>query len=76
MTVNEGWTDRIIRVVLGIILGILALKHTGGILGMWILGILAVIALVTGFTGVCGIYRLLGIRTCSLPAAQKPHKPS
>ncbi len=64
--VNEGRTDRIIRVILGVVLGILAIAKTGGVAGEWIFGILAVVAIVTGLTGVCGLYRLVGIRTCPI----------
>ncbi len=74
MTVNESRSDRIIRVIVGLILGILALEHTGGTAGIWIFGILALILLVTGLTGVCGIYRLFGIRTCPLPPESKSQK--
>ncbi len=74
--VNESTTDRVIRVIVGIILGILALEHTAGSVGTWIFGILALIALVTGVTGICGLYRLFGIRTCPLPAPPKPKDPS
>lgn len=73
MIINEGTTDRVVRVIVGIVLGIVALKHIGGAVGTWIFGILAIIALVTGLSGMCGIYRLFGIRTCPLPSNEKHH---
>ncbi|AUW93806.1 MAG: DUF2892 domain-containing protein [Sulfobacillus thermosulfidooxidans] len=62
--VNEGRSDRIIRVIIGIVFGLLAITKTGGVTGEWVFGILAVVAIVTGITGFCGLYRLFGIRTC------------
>ena len=72
MVRNEGTTDRIIRIVLGLVLGFLVFKHTGGAVGEWIFGIVGVIALITGITGFCALYRLVGVRTCPLPTTQKP----
>lgn len=71
MVTNESTMDRIIRVILGIVLSFLVYKHTGGIVGTWIFGILGVISLLTGITGFCVIYRLAGIRTCPLPSSNK-----
>lgn len=67
MATNEGTADRVIRVLLGLVLGFLAYRHTGGIAGIWIFGILGAISFVTGLTGFCALYRLMGIRTCPLP---------
>lgn len=64
---NEGVTDRVIRVVLG-----LALIYAGTRLtGVWaiVVYIVAGISLVTGASGVCPGYALFGIRTCPLPPA-------
>ncbi len=71
MVTNESTTDRVIRVALGLVLGFLVYKHIGGIVGMWIFGILGAISLVTGATGFCAIYRLVGIRTCPLPSTKQ-----
>ncbi len=70
MNKNENGTDRVIRVVLGLILGVLAYERVGGAIGTWGFGIFGVLALVTGITGFCGVYRLLGIRTCPLPPSK------
>lgn len=57
---NVGKTDRIIRVVLGVLLignVFFALQHPIGWLG--------VILIVTGLAGICPVYSLLGINTKS-----------
>ena len=63
MKKNIGQIDRIIRVALAVLVGIL--YFTGAISGTWaiILGILAVILLVTGLVGSCPLYMLLGTST-------------
>jgi hypothetical protein len=61
---NVGKTDRIIRIVLGILLignVFFALQHPVGWIG--------VILLVTGLAGICPVYSLLSISTKS--AAEK-----
>jgi hypothetical protein len=61
---NVGKTDRIIRIVLGILLVgnvFFALQHPVGWIG--------VILIVTGIAGICPLYSLLGISTKS--AAEK-----
>ena len=61
---NMGKTDRIIRVILGILLignVFFALQNPVGWIG--------VILLVTGIAGICPLYSLLGINTKS--AAEK-----
>jgi hypothetical protein len=57
---NVGKTDRIIRVVLGVLLignVFFALQHPIGWLG--------VILVATGLAGICPVYSLLGINTKS-----------
>jgi hypothetical protein len=59
---NVGKTDRIIRVVLGVLLignVFFALQHPIGWIG--------VILLVTGIAGICPVYSLLGLNTNSAP---------
>jgi hypothetical protein len=56
---NEGFVDRAIRVVLGLVL--LALMFVGP--KTWI-GIVGLVPLLTGVFGFCPLYRLLGVRTC------------
>jgi O-antigen ligase len=59
MTKNIGDTERIIRIVGGLIL--IALAATGTV-GVW--GWLGLVPLATGLTGWCPPYSLLGINTC------------
>ena len=67
MTTNVGTLDRIVRFALAIVFA--ALYFTGTLTGTW--GIVALVAggamLVTGVVGFCGLYALLGIRTCPAP---------
>ncbi len=59
MTKNIGNTERIIRIVVGLVLIALAATET---VGGW--GWLGVVPLATGLTGWCPPYSLLGINTC------------
>ncbi len=61
MTVNEGTWDRALRVIVGLALIGLTLTH---VIGPW--GWLGLLPLATGAVGFCGLYALLGIRTCPL----------
>ncbi len=61
--VNESSWDRIIRVVAGAVLEVLAWGGVVlGVLGV-ILGILGAILIVTGLVGFCPLYTLFGFRT-------------
>ncbi|WP_194095778.1 YgaP family membrane protein [Marivivens aquimaris] len=62
---NEGKTDRMIRVVVGLILIGLFFAGTVGAFG-WVLLIVGIVLLVTGATGTCPAYSLLGINTCKV----------
>jgi hypothetical protein len=59
MTQNIGNTERIIRIVGGLVL--IALAATGTV-GVW--GWLGLVPLATGLVGWCPPYSLLGINTC------------
>ncbi|NOY61245.1 MAG: DUF2892 domain-containing protein [Calditrichaeota bacterium] len=62
MKANEGTTDRIIRVIIGIILivvGFFVVKATLGI----VLGIIGIVLLLTGAVGFCALYPCLKINT-------------
>ena len=59
--VNEGTTDRIIRIVLG--LGIISLVFVGPQTPWAWLGL---VPLATGLVGRCGLYYPLGISTCKV----------
>jgi hypothetical protein len=56
---NEGFADRLIRIVVG--LAILSLAFVGP-QTPW--GFLGLIPLLTGIVGFCPLYRLVGINTC------------
>ena len=65
MKINEGTTDRIIRVIVG------SLSLVAGF--FWLAGaaqivayVIGLIALVTGLVGFCGLYALLGVSTCKI----------
>jgi uncharacterized membrane protein len=59
---NEGKTDRMIRVVLGVILLVVAFFNLSGIAQI-VVASAGVIAFVTGAVGFCGLYKILGIST-------------
>ena len=61
MKKNVGSTERVIRIVAGIVL--LGLAATGTV-GWW--GWLGAVLLATGLLGWCPPYALLGINTCSV----------
>ena len=62
MIQNESETDRVLRVVMGVILILVAYSTVVGIwqIGLYVLGVLLT---VTGLTGFCLIYKLLGVST-------------
>lgn len=59
MKANVGGLDRILRIVLGAALVVMALL---GIVGWW--GWLGVVPLATGLLGWCPPYSIFGISTC------------
>ncbi len=66
MSTNEGTLDRAIRIILGIVL--IALAVTGR-WAPW--GWIGVIPLLTGVVGFCGLYQLIGIKTCPTQTTAK-----
>ena len=63
MKPNEGTTDRLIRLILGVVLIIIGWPVLGNnTLGI-ILDIIGVLLLITGITGFCGLYKIFGINT-------------
>ncbi len=64
MKINEGVTDRGLRLVAGLVLTALA---SAGSIGPW--GYLGLVPLLTGAVGFCPLYSLLGISTC--PASRR-----
>lgn len=59
MKVNVGGTDRILRIVAGIVLIALA---AAGMVGVW--GYIGVVPLLTGVFRFCPAYLIGGISTC------------
>lgn len=59
MKANVGSTDRIVRILVGLVL--IGLAATGSI-GLW--GWLGLVPLATGLVGWCPPYAMLGISTC------------
>lgn len=60
MTTNVGTVDRILRLVLGALLVVLALTGT---IGVW--GWLGLVFIGTAFFKFCPIYKVLGMKTCT-----------
>ena len=61
MTQNVGGIDRMLRIVAGLALIVLAATGT---IGVW--GWLGVIVLATGVVGICMPYTLFGFSTCAI----------
>lgn len=65
MKKNMGSADRIIRLLIAIVVGVLYFTGTiSGTLGIVLL-VLAVIFLLTSFISFCPLYTLFGINTCA-----------
>lgn len=58
MNVNEGTTDKVIRIVIG-----LAIIITGFVMHSW-WGIIGIVPLATGIASRCPMYSILGTNTC------------
>ncbi|HEC25429.1 MAG TPA: DUF2892 domain-containing protein [bacterium] len=66
MKINEGTTDRAVRIVTGIILLTVAFILLGSMRVLAVILLAAgAVALFTGITGHCTLYTVLGISTCS-----------
>lgn len=59
LTTNVGSLDRILRIVVG---GLLMVLAAMGTIGAW--GWLGAIFVVTAFLKFCPIYRILGLKSC------------
>ena len=60
MGCNVGKTDRILRVIIG--LALILAAYTGN-LGNW--AYIGVVPLFTGLVGWCGLYTIMGKKSCS-----------
>jgi len=66
---NMGMIDKILRVSLAVVVGVLiALGELQGTAAI-VLGIFAAIFLITSLVGFCPLYTLVGLKTC--PAKKK-----
>ena len=63
---NEGKTDRILRIVVGLLL-LGAYFLTSGSSYHW-LYLIGIVPLVTGLVGNCPVYSIVGISTCPVKA--------
>ena len=61
MKSNVGGIDRILRIVIGAVLVVLAAT---GQVGVW--GWIGVVPLLTGAVGFCPLYPLIGLSTCPM----------
>lgn len=69
MKINEGNTDRILRVVGGVSLAALGFGGViAGGLGLGI-GVVGIVLVLTGAIGFCPLYALFGISTCRVANA-------
>ncbi|MFP4620295.1 MAG: DUF2892 domain-containing protein [Bacteroidales bacterium] len=59
MEKNIGKTDKVIRIILGLIIGAVGVYFQS----WW--GLVGLIPLLTAFTGTCTLYLPFGISTCS-----------
>ena len=63
---NVGGIDRVLRIVIGLVLIVLAAMGT---IGVW--GYIGVVLLLTGLVRTCPAYGLLGVNTCQMKSAAK-----
>ena len=61
MKTNVGGIDKILRILVGILLIVMAYMN---VVGVW--GYVGVVPLLTGLIGWCPLYPLLGISSCPL----------
>lgn len=61
MSMNVGETERMLRILIGLLF--IGLAFAFG--GLWWLGLLGIIPVFTGITGWCPVYIPFGISTCN-----------
>lgn len=66
MKKTVGSADKVIRIILGLILLIIAFALSVGSALKVVLIVLGIIALLTAITSICPLYSLLGINTCKV----------
>ena len=68
MSVNIGNTDRILRIILGLVLIAYAIPVGFGHTGYNWVGWIGIIPLATAFMRICPLYSILGVSTCPVKA--------
>lgn len=58
MKKNVGTTDKIIRIIIGLVIAAIGVYYES----WW--GLLAIVPLATAFLSFCGLYTILGVSTC------------
>ncbi|RMG26120.1 MAG: DUF2892 domain-containing protein [Bacteroidetes bacterium] len=66
MKKNMGTLDRVIRVVIALIVGVLYFTGTISGTAAIVLGAISVIFVLTSLVGFCPLYALVGIKTCKV----------
>ena len=61
-----GIVDRVLRIILAIVVAVLIYTGTLSGTAAIVLGIIAGVFLLTSIVGFCGLYPILGIRTCKV----------
>lgn len=64
MKCNVGYTDKIVRFTLAVIIGALGFYFKS----WW--GLLAIVPLITGLISFCPLYKILGLNTCTNKSVQ------
>jgi hypothetical protein len=65
LTANESTADRLVRIVIGVVLAVVAITGTLVAPVAYVAWIVAAIAIVTGVVGFCPLYAVLRIGTGS-----------
>lgn len=67
MNKNVGQIDRLIRIIIGLALIVLA---ASGTIGWW--GYIGILPIVTALVSRCPAYTVLGVNTCKSPQSRQP----
>jgi uncharacterized membrane protein len=67
MKKNMGMFDRALRIILAIVVAVLIYMGTLSGTAAIVLGIIAGVFLITSLVGSCGLYSLVGVKTCKKP---------
>ncbi|MGI9190619.1 MAG: YgaP family membrane protein [Chitinophagaceae bacterium] len=63
MKSNMGKTDRLFRIVLAIVFGMLSWFKVGGEIGQWVFVLLGIVMAATALIRFCPLYTLIGFKT-------------